>query len=161
MVGGELFPFSLRGLHKTEFVINSDSRIPTNKYVSGEYITRSGYGVKAYMEIEVSTNYDRSDIVTPAQRIWVYTPESGYDIFRDLELSLSGLTSNGKFHINKYSTYGSRIHFIPIWYPDGYYSMFGKVMDIWTPAGEISTGYASYITVEGNLYDDWHIGPLY
>lgn len=145
----------------SRFTINPDPKIATNKYAFGEYITKSGYGVEAYMKVAVTTNYDRSGIITPAQRVWVYTPESNYSLFKDLELTLSGFTMNAKLRPNKYSTYNARLHFTPVWFPDGYFTMYGKAMDIWTPAGEVNTGYSGRVTISGSVYDDWHIGPLY
>jgi hypothetical protein len=144
----------------TDFTIIPDTKIHSYKSVSGEYITKSGYGVETYVTVEVTTNYDRMDLIIPAQRVWVYTPESGYNLFRELDLGISGLTTSAVFYPNKYSTYNARLHFTPVWYPDGYYTMHARAIDIWTPAGEIATAYSSSVTIDGSVYDDWHIGPF-
>ena len=141
---------------KTKFTIKPDSKISSNKYTGSEYITKSGYGIESAMTVGVTTNYDRSGIITPAQRVWVFTPESSYNLFRNLDLTVASLTTNAKFGSNKYSTYNARLHFTPVWYPDGYYTMFGKAFDVWTPVGELEMEYSSRVAIEGSVYDDWH-----
>lgn len=64
------------------------------------------------------------------------------------------------FKTNKYSTYNDRVHFTPIWYPDGAnYTVYAEVFDIWCPAGQLSLRLTNHMKIRGNVYDDWHIAP--
>ena len=58
-----------------------------------------------------------------------------------------------------YSTYNQRVHFSPVWFPDGSYTVNTHVMDIWTPAGMLAMNLTDDVTISGSLYDDWHIAP--
>ena len=49
-----------------------------------------------------------------------------------------------------------RVHFTPVWYPDGYYPVYTYVMDMWTPSGMLSTGVTDSVYIQGSMYDDWY-----
>lgn len=34
-------------------------------------------------------------------------------------------------------------------------------LDCWTPAGMLSLNLTDDVSIDGNVYDDWHIGPTY
>jgi len=51
------------------------------------------------------------------------------------------------------------VHFSPVWFPDGSYTVNTHVMDIWTPAGMLAMNLTDDVTISGSLYDDWHIAP--
>ncbi len=38
---------------------------------------------------------------------------------------------------NPWSQANARVHFTPLWYPDGPYKVFVTVRDMWTPVGEL------------------------
>ena len=61
--------------------------------------------------------------------------------------------------MNPYSTYNHRVHFTPIWFPDGQYTPYTLVMDAWTPVGMMGQGVSDSVTISGNLWSDWHIAP--
>lgn len=73
--------------------------------------------------------------------------------------SPSGTTARFQFAKNIYSTYNQRVHFSPVWFPDGSYTVNTHVMDIWTPAGMLAMNLTDDVTISGSLYDDWHIAP--
>ena len=51
----------------------------------------------------------------------------------------------------------NKVHYIPIWYPDGDYKVKFVVSDIWTPIGMLSMiNESNSIEVSGTLYDDWY-----
>ncbi len=89
-----------------------------------------------------------------------YFPEFGYGTYwRLLERLTSGTTARFQFAKNIYSTYNQRVHFSPVWFPDGSYTVNTHVMDIWTPAGMLAMNLTDDVTISGSLYDDWHIAP--
>lgn len=52
-----------------------------------------------------------------------------------------------------------KVHFTPLYYPDGDYVVEAVFSDCWTPAGMISCeGVAAPVQIEGNAYDDWSVG---
>lgn len=71
----------------------------------------------------------------------------------------AGYSASFKLKSNKYSTYNQRVHFTPIWYPDGTYNVYSQVIDTWTPDGMLSINLNDYVNIKGSLYDDWHIAP--
>ncbi len=90
----------------------------------------------------------------------ILLPEFGYGTYwRLLERLTSGTTARFQFAKNIYSTYNQRVHFSPVWFPDGSYTVNTHVMDIWTPAGMLAMNLTDDVTISGSLYDDWHIAP--
>ncbi|MDO4563327.1 MAG: hypothetical protein Q4C12_05785, partial [Clostridia bacterium] len=87
-------------------------------------------------------------------------PEFSYETyFRVLDRTALSGKSTFVFKENRYSTYNSRAHFTPIWYPDGTYETCTRVYDAWTPAGMLSVNKSASLRISGNLFDDWHIAP--
>ena len=134
--------------------ITPDEKAPT---ASGDTM-KSGYGFNEKVTTYVSTN--QSSAVTPAQNAVTYFPEFQYQNFwRLLERMNSGYDMIHEFQENRYSTYGRRTHFTPIWYPDGSYTAYTWLIDCWTPAGMLSMNLTDSLTIDGNLWSDWHIAP--
>ncbi|WP_432403634.1 hypothetical protein [Wukongibacter sp. M2B1] len=44
---------------------------------------------------------------------------------------------------------------------DGRYEVYGKVIDCWTPDGMLRVNLSDRVTIEGNVYSDWHIAPSF
>lgn len=134
--------------------ITPDEKAPT---ASGDTM-KSGYGFNEKVTTHVSTN--QSSAVTPAQNAVTYFPEFQYQNFwRLLERMNSGYDMSHEFQENRYSTYSRRTHFTPIWYPDGSYTAYTWLIDCWTPAGMLSMNLTDSLTIDGNLWSDWHIAP--
>ncbi len=127
---------------------------------NGVWVMKSGYGV----EISLKNGYrsvsgytmPSSDAFTSAQYASALFPEFSYSAnangYRTLEL----VSGNWIFREN--GDYG-RIHFTPLWYPDGDYTASVLVSDFWTPAGMISRAVnTNTITISGSAYDDWYLG---
>ena len=135
--------------------IEPDEKVPT---AAGDTM-KSGYGVSNTVTATVSTSAPMSHY-TYGQTAVSYFPEFNYSIYwRLLEQLSSGKTARFQFAENIYSTYKQRVHFSPVWFPDGSYTVNTHVMDIWTPAGMLCANLTDSVTISGSLYDDWHIAP--
>ncbi len=126
----------------------------------GVWVMKSGYGYGITLTNGVKTlsgcTAAPSSAYTNAQYALALFPEFGYaetkDNCRTLELS------SGKWIFRQNSDYG-RIHFTPLWYPDGPYTATVIQSDCWTPVGMISRkSNTNTITISGSAYDDWFIG---
>jgi len=131
--------------------IKCDDKNPT---ASGRTM-KSGYGINQTVTGSISSN--QSSAVTQPQNAVSYFPEFGYETYwRLLERIGSG---RFEFQNNHYSTYKNRTHFSPIWMPDGAYTVNTWLIDGWTPDGMLSANLTDNLTIRGNLWQDWHIGP--
>lgn len=134
--------------------ISPDSTSPT----ASSNGMKSGYGFNQQVTTSVSTN--GSSAVTSTPNAVTYFPEFGYETYwRLLDRIRTGLSATLQFQQNVYSTYQNRTHFTPIWYPNGQYTVSTWLLDVWTPSGMMSTSLTGSLTISGNLWDDWHIGP--
>lgn len=135
--------------------LSPDDKVPT---ASGKTM-KSGYGVKVSVTGDVDGSAPNSHI-TGLQTAVAYFPEFKYKSYwRLLDLTRSGNPSTLQFKANKYSTYNRRVHFTPLWYPDSKYEVSVYAFDAWTPAGMLVANLSDYVTIRGNVYDDWHVGP--
>lgn len=135
--------------------IEPDEKNPT---ASGSTM-KSGYGINNTVTATVSTSAPMSHY-TYGQTAVSYFPEFNYTTYwRLLDRLSSGKTARFQFAENIYSTYKQRVHFSPVWFPDGSYTVNTHVMDIWTPAGMLCANLTDSVTISGSLYDDWHIAP--
>lgn len=134
--------------------ISPDEKAPT---ASGRRM-KSGYGINEKVTTNVRTT--QSSAVTAAQNAVTYFPEFQYQGFwRLLDRMGGGYSMSHEFKVNRYSTYGRRTHFTPIWYPDGSYIPYTWLIDCWTPAGMLSMNLTDSVSIRGNLWSDWHIAP--
>ncbi|TYQ17851.1 UNVERIFIED_CONTAM: hypothetical protein Cloal_0223 [Acetivibrio alkalicellulosi] len=132
-----------------------DSRVP----IITKNTMRSGYGINIDVSTSLDSNAPRSDI-TGVQNVLSWYPEFEYkNYIRVLEQITSGYLSTFQLKENKYSTYGDRVHFTPVWFPDGEYIVCADIIDAWTPAGMLSLYLFADLNIDGSLYDDWYIGP--
>lgn len=132
-----------------------DDKVPT---ASGKNM-KSGYGINISVIANVSSN--QYSAVTGAQTAVSYFPEFQYKTYwRLLDRTSSGYSAKFEFKQNKYSTYNRRVHFSPVWFPDGNYTPYTYLIDIWTPAGMLSMNLTNTVSIRGSLWDDWHIAPL-
>lgn len=134
-----------------EMTITPDVKSPT---ANGKTL-KSGYGINEKVTTNVRST--QSSAVTSAQNAVTYFPEFQYEGFwRLLERMNSGYSMSHEFRINRYSTYGRRTHFVPIWYPDGNYIPYTWLIDCWTPKGMLSMNLTDSVSIQGNLWSDWH-----
>ena len=119
--------------------------------------TRSGYGIGIKYSMLASKGY--------FQNGFVLYPEFDYDGYADkLENTRSGAYVNYMLAQNEYSMYKntassdySRVHFTPVWYPDGDYNIIVYMYDCWTPVGMLWDSAVFTIKLSGSVYDDWYI----
>lgn len=132
----------------------------TAQIKDGQWTMKSGYGFTAQAAIGTMTV---SGYLTPStamytgvQYAYITLPEYGYTYAsgkcRTLEKSGSYwvLPQNGSY---------GRLHFTPLWFPDGNYTAKITQTDMWTPSGMISASRSTNtIVIKDSAYDDWHIG---
>ena len=127
---------------------------------NGVWIMKSGYSVSLSVDNGTKTvngcTAPDSPAYTNAQYAAALFPEFGYlntnGNYRTLELVSS------KWQFRQNADYG-RLHFTPLWFPDGPYTVSVVISDLWTPAGMLTrTANANTITIDGSAYDDWSIG---
>ena len=118
--------------------------------------TKSGYGVSIGILSTASSTQGASAITQPQAAV-TYFPEFNYGTYWRLLEKVGGYFT---FKVNPYSTYNHRVHFTPIWFPDGQYTPYTLVLDAWTPAGMMGIGLSDSVTIKGNLWSDWHIAPV-
>ncbi|MGV2881744.1 hypothetical protein [Paenibacillus taichungensis] len=120
---------------------------------------KSGYGIEINTTTTLSSNAPSSQI-TGAQHAVSYFPEFAYQKYWRLhDIKSSGYSASFWLKPNVYSTYQSRVHFTPIWFPNGPYTPLTRILDSWTPDGMLTVQLRSSITISGNLFSDWHIAP--
>lgn len=135
--------------------ISPNSKVPT---ASGNRM-KSGYGFDTSLECRIDTNAPLR-AYTQAQTTQMFFPEFEYSTyFRVLDRNVQSYRSTFQFKENRYSTYKSRSHFTPVWFPDGAYKTYTMVYDAWTPAGMLRVNKTASLNLVGNLFEDWHIAP--
>lgn len=135
--------------------ISPNSKVPTS---SGNRM-KSGYGFDTSLECRIDTNAPVR-AYTQAQTTQMFFPEFEYSTyFRVLDRNVQSYRSTFQFKENRYSTYKSRSHFTPVWFPDGDYKTYTMVYDAWTPAGMLRVNKTASLNLVGNLFEDWHIAP--
>lgn len=148
---------------KASMLLTPDSRITASKENSGVWTMRSGYGFTNGTSFTFETNYDNLALITDLQRVRTYFPEYNYDMtngVRELEQTnltdtRSAYTAQYEFKANPQSRISARLHFTPLWYPDGGYTVLENARDLWTPGGQINLWGSSQLNISGSVYDDW------
>ena len=151
-------------LNTTVPSIIPDINSPSRKYTGGYWYMGSGYGFTTNWNLSISTLAGTlapaSTAYTETQVASIYLPEYKYSgvvsKFRHLERIA---TNSFALPLNPYAPSNARLHYVPIWFPDGNYIVQGYVSDLWTPAG-MMLGYmnSSPIVISKSAYDDWYIG---
>lgn len=121
---------------------------------------KSGYGLSlALMNNNKSVSgytMPSSAAYTKPQFAYALMPEFDYSTKNGEYRTLDLVSSEWKFRPN--GTYG-RVHFTPVWYPNGKYIMSITQSDCWTPAGMITrTINTNTINISESAYDDWYVG---
>ena len=129
---------------------------------NGRYVTRSGYGLNGTVLLSLSGN-GIPETVSAGIRIWSLFPEGNYRDLPDSSDWLEQTASAGArwtfaFRAPAESVSGHRMHFTPLWFPDGLYTVPFLSCGIWTPAGELYGSTADSVRIRGSVYDDWYSG---
>jgi hypothetical protein len=141
-----------------------DINSPSRKYTGGYWYMGSGYGYMASWIVSTSTisgtTTPSNTSYTDTQVASVLLPEYKYSPVVSKYRSLSRVGTNSfQLPANPYAANNARLHFIPLWFPDGNYIAQGFASDLWTPAGMMS-GYmnSNTIIISQSAYDDWYVG---
>ncbi len=140
-----------------------DINSPSRKIEFGIWSMGSGYGFTLDWNIGLQSIpgfiFPNSTAYTLPQTASIYLPEFMYDTSNGKCRALENIGS-GRFSlpINPNSKNNTRLHFTPIWFPDGSYICQGLAEDIWTPSGMIYGNFNSNeIKISGSIYDDWYV----
>jgi hypothetical protein len=121
---------------------------------------KSGYGIslQAYNMLTSISGYriPSYSAYTGTQYAYALFPEYGYAYESDKCRTLEKVSYYWCFRQN--GNYG-KVHFTPLWYPNGNYTVKIIKSDCWTPSGMITTAaVTNTITISGSAYDDWYVG---
>ena len=137
--------------------IKPDSNSFSAVYENGKWTMRSGYGYTISVKMNVSATSGAD--YTKGQCASAYLPEYKYSKTKNEYCTLELVDGTFQFTTNTASAESARIVFMPVWYPDGGYTVKVVITDVWTPAGVVSvTGISNTITVSGTVFDDFYVG---
>ncbi len=127
-----------------------------------DWIMKSGYGfsIKIYRCATMLSGYEYApySAYTGIQYAYATFPEYGYSSAtgkcRTLEIG-----GNGTYWEFRQNGSYEKVHFTPLWYPDGNYTVKSTKRDMWTPSGMLSASVVTNaIKISGSAYDDWFVG---
>lgn len=112
----------------------------------------------------VNTNYDYSEKLVGPQMYWVFYPETSYWLYSvwnryadTLEYQSGVFGQIGEtfwqYAVSMYSVTESRLHYTPVWFPDGLYEAVGQSFYGWSPAGQMYQQISDTVDIVGNMYD--------
>ena len=126
---------------------------------------KSGYGLSLY---DCNVMIGVAGYESPAYGSGFTVPQYSYALFPEYNYQnavgkittlQSKSISNYRFWIFPNVGNVENVHYTPVWYPDGKYSVKVVKSDAWTPMGMLkSEDVISNITLSGNMYDDWYVG---
>ena len=143
--------------------VTPDQNSPSSEKENGIWTMKSGYGFSIAYNSSLATlfgyTFPGSSAYTSIQTAYVTFPEFGYSTTSGKYRTLEKVNSVWQFAENSYAEGNGRIHFTPLWFPDGEYIVSVSASDFWTPAGMITArGNAKSINISGSAYDDWSLG---
>jgi hypothetical protein len=145
--------------------------IRANDYVktaeNGGLKIKSGYGFDTEIETQIGGSPGGTTNVTPIQSGLFKFPEFNYATYDRLaaylaktSLASSTSTKTQHFAVNRYSPHAQEVHYTPLWFPDAsIYKVYCYVRDAWTPVGELSANLTAQMSIDGDVFKDWHIAP--
>lgn len=151
------------GISSTAPAISPDEDNPSAEYKDDQWQMKSGYGIYLNYAPELAkiNGYTKPEIsaYTGVQRVEASFPEFKYTKkvgnFRSTE-KYGGVWV---FVRNTPADQKDRLHFTPLWYPNGNYIVSVTATDVWTPAGMISAvRNSNSIKIVDSAYDDWYVG---
>ena len=140
-----------------------DQNNPSAEKKNGVWTIKSGYGISLAYNSSLSAisgyTLPGSSAYTNIQSAYATFPEFGYSTVNGKYRTLEKADGAWKFEENADAEGNGRIHFTPLWFPDGNYVVSVTATDFWTPAGMITArGNAKTINISGSAYDDWSLG---
>ena len=144
-------------------VIAPSAECKTAVYANGKWTIRSGYGFTMSYSPTITTvsgyNNPGSSAYTSVQSIFATFPEFNYATTSESCRTLEYVNGKWQFKQNSYAVDSERVHFIPVWYADGNYTVSVTASRVWTPVGMIeATRTANTFTIDGSIYDDYFVG---
>ncbi len=139
-----------------------DTSDPSASY-DGTWTVRSGYAFGLTFKDVFSAAPGRympdGSSYTGSQTARVLFPEFGYSSSEGSCRTLEKVSGLWTFRENGSDLQGDRVHFTPLWFPDGEYAVCLCADDLWTPAGCVSVrAVFSAFVISGSAYDDWFLG---
>ena len=144
-------------------VIAPSAECKTAVYANGKWTIRSGYGFTMSYSPTITTvsgyNNPGSAAYTSVQSVYATFPEFNYATTSGSYRTLEYVNGKWQFKQNSNAVDSERVHFIPVWFPDGNYTVSVTAGRVWTPAGMIeATRTANTFTIDGSIYDDYFVG---
>lgn len=144
-------------------VIAPSAECKTAVYANGKWTIRSGYGFTMSYSPTITTvsgyNNPGSSAYTSVQSVFATFPEFNYATTSGSCRTLEYVNGKWQFKQNSYAVDSERVHFIPVWYADGNYTVSVTASRVWTPVGMIeATRTANMFTIDGSIYDDYFVG---
>lgn len=130
-----------------------DMEVPTGTESAGKWKMKSGYGFNMHAQAAITGAAER----TAAQSAVYLFPEFQYQTYA--RVGRSAGVNMFTLPNNPFSQYGQPAHFTPLWFPDEPYKPYCVIFDCWTPGGQLSADATGVLEIQGNLFQDWHIGP--
>ena len=132
----------------------------TSAKINSVWHMKSGYGISLsvsnYASVLSGYTAPSGSAYTNSQFASAKFPEFEYSDARGKYKTLTLTGNSWIFPAN--GSYGN-VHFTPIWYPNGNYTVSVTLSDLWTPAGMITkTVNTNTIKIIDSAYDDWHVG---
>lgn len=145
---------------EVDFRLEPDEKVPTAVRRGNQYIMGSGYGVDAACGVTLSAHTSGNQDITGIQNALAVFPEfnyTDYDRILQPDTWWYNYRTTYRFKKNPFSYYDRPVHFIPVWYPDGEYTVQVAVFDVWTPGGQLYATVQDSVEILGSMYDDWYI----
>lgn len=144
----------------TTFQIQPDSRIA---YADKPRQMESGFGFSIQCTTTLTNNYDHPEKLVGTQMVWMRYPESAYgqlsaweNVRDNLEVKTGeagDMTITWRLVLNPYSATGSRLHYVPLWFPDGEYVAWAQAFYAWSPVGQLFEHKTDTLAILGDMYD--------
>ncbi|NCB00288.1 MAG: hypothetical protein EOM70_13050, partial [Clostridia bacterium] len=125
-------------------------------------VMESGFGLAAQARTVITTNYDHPEKLVGPQLAYCYYPESSFGLASFANWAdelIPAVGSRGNFDVtwqypaSPFSEIGSRLHFTPLWIPDGDYPVLSQLFYAWSPVGQIFDYQIDSIRIQGDMYD--------
>ena len=128
-----------------------DATAGYRKQSGGIWTTRSGYGLNTEVSVSVS---GEGSAIAGLLKVDSFYPEHNYstDINKSDRLEL--VSGKYVFKTNGDTVSGSRMHTIPLWFPDKAYAVKYYAYDLWCPGGMLYGYTNAYVNIDGDMYDD-------
>lgn len=144
-------------------VIAPSTDCKTAVYTNGKWTIRSGYGFTMSYVPTITTVSGYTDpgsaAYTSIQSVYTTFPEFNYATTSGNYRTLEYINGKWQFAENSNAVGKERIHFIPVWFADGNYTVSVTATRVWTPAGMIEgTRTSNAFEIDGSIFDDYYVG---